>query len=303
MKSRGMTNHPVRRRFDYLTGMILCAVSIIAAGGAPGVCRAADTSDFKYFKLVQMPGIQASQLVYIRLDDEIYKFSEPGYTDVRVFTSKKEEIPRLIEREMTGNAPRKEDYEPVEVNARYDEGARRAVIDIAMNRQPVTAFEPVLDTGEITGDVTVEVRNDTGWKELDTDAGLTFEETRGREYRIVIEDVDPPGVTVRTVRAIGNSYRIVYSAAAGTAFQLFWGAEDVPEPRYDRASIRDALALGKPIKRARVGRGFANPDHGRTAGTESSGFVNSRWFFIILIVLVLFLVLSALAKAVRKQEK
>lgn len=282
--------------------LTVCGWMGLTLFGTP-VCRAVAPSDLKYFKLVQMPGIGESQLVYIRLDDELYKFANTDYADIRVFTSKKVELPRLIEQEMTENGPREETYETGDVEVRYDADARQTIIDVAMNRQPLTRFEVMTGGQPFRGDITVQAKQGDQWKKIRLKSDGSFEETRSMEYRLVLADIDPPGLTIDSVKATGNSYRILYLADAGNAFQLFWGADSISKPGADVSAIRAALNSGQPVKRARVGRGFANPEGGGTDAANPRGFLNSRWFFVILIVLILFIVGSALTKAVRKEGK
>ncbi|HPQ40602.1 MAG TPA: hypothetical protein PLV45_09535, partial [bacterium] len=129
---------------NYRNAIVLAVLLGICLSGTgvfeTGRCRAVSPAELKYFKLVQMPGIKGSELVYVRLDDELYKFSNADYGDIRVFTSKKEEIPRVIEQEMTGEEPRIEQYDPAETTVRYEAGKGQTVIDVSMVRQPLTGF-------------------------------------------------------------------------------------------------------------------------------------------------------------------
>lgn len=73
---------------------------------------------------------------------------------------------------------------------------------------------------------------------------LKFPETRGRNYRLVIENRDSPPLKVTEVTASGPVQEVIFLAAADANYALGYGG-DLPAPSYDTAAIRAALAETK----------------------------------------------------------
>ncbi|MCD4655566.1 hypothetical protein K8T06_16720 [bacterium] len=136
---------------------------------------------------------------------------------------------------------------------------------------------------------------------VEEDLIIEFQESRARKYKLIIDDGDNPPIKVLGVSGQGNVYQLVYLARGGSAYQVFWGADKISKPIHDTAAITALLNDGYAMKRARIGRGFANPDQGVDEKNTGSNFLNSNWFFGLVVVFMILVLGSALMKAVRKQ--
>ncbi|MBN1297348.1 hypothetical protein JXA80_11255 [bacterium] len=310
-----------RRRWNCLRDL-LWGLILITGWTIPDVCIGLSTAGFKYFKLVQMPGVKDQELVFIRLDDEIYRFSALDYSDVRLFDAQKTEIPVVIQQEMesdgsgegTEAVARVVEYPVRSFEIIPDTGRKRTEIEITAGREPLIGFAVQTETGEFRCALAVELERDGVWKpvaqsemyrEVQGDGvaesvSISFPETRGSRYRLVLTATGETLPDVTGVNGVGHSYRLVYLAHYGSSYQLFWGADGI-ESRPTGVDVLEQRLSGNPmVKRARIGRGFENPDRGKIEENQDDGWVNKQVIYILLIVGGILIIGSAMVKAIRK---
>lgn len=286
--------------------LICRAVFLLIAVTGLDVSGAAVSSQLKYFKLVQMPGIQSDQTVYILMDQEIFKYSELDYSDIRIFDAEKTEVPLLIDKP----AENRSEYPVSQMSLSVDSGGASSTIDIMMNREPVSEILFETDSTGFRAKVTVQKTIGTGFETIatgeisdgDPASGtgknliIGIPESRSESYRLIVEGQDRAVPEIQKVRCQGPACRIVFHAKAGASYQLFWGSSEIGAPNYDTTSLLSALAGGSVIKRARIGRGFTNPEQ---AGRESAAQSPAGHAGVIVgVVLVL---LAALIVLVRRR--
>ncbi len=266
----------------------------------PGITARTRSSDLEYFKLVQPPGIRGEHLLYITFDHEIYKFSEPDYSDVRIFDSHGNDIPRIVQEfdYKTGRVP-------AGVNISEDVQGRQTIIDIEMNREPVTSFTfdtpsvdfersvrvmiPGIDEYEVLAASDIYHRsNEDG---LDSLMSVSFDEQRSMIFRITIDNEEQPPLEIGSIQYSCPVHRLIYQGLEGESYQLFWGSSVVGPPSYSVSDIENLVSSGEPMRRARVGRGFANPQYapGQHSDVEQdtgSSLLPAALFLVIILVLV-----------------
>ncbi|MCD4655567.1 hypothetical protein K8T06_16725 [bacterium] len=130
----------------FFLGLFLLTISL----GIIDSCSAVFTSDLKYFKLVQMPGIGDDQLVYIKLDDEIFKFCNQDFSDVRLFDAKKNEISRIIQQKISTEKDIVSHYENIEIENLIQEADNQIefIVKLPENIGPIVGIRfqtPLID--------------------------------------------------------------------------------------------------------------------------------------------------------------
>ncbi len=281
----------------------VCAIGLLLAVSLPaGTVEAVSPAELKYFKLVQMPGMADDQLVYIILDQEIYKYCEPEFSDIRLFDTEKTEIASVIERDGDTFT----EYPVSEMSVSTDDGKNETVIDLSMHREPVTAFQLETEATDFQCTVTVqrlvgssyetigsgEIYHRVAGEADERQLAVTVPESRDEKYRLIVKGSEKSIPTFRQVRCQGPAYRLVFQSRKGTSYQLFWGSSTLDLPEYDVSVLKARLAEGAPMKRARVGRGFTNPEQGdvQTSSAPASGYTG----LVIVIALVMVAVMAIL---------
>jgi hypothetical protein len=131
--------------------------------------------------------------------------------------------------------------------------------------------------------------------------GLTiaFPEHREAEYRIVIHNEDNPPLAITGVKARGNVYRAVFLAAAGEPYRLYYGSEQVEQPKYDAAAVLLPLRQGNDAVAATLGSAVDNTGAGHD-GQTLRRLLNHPLTFGSLAVLLAVLLGWALFHAARR---
>lgn len=316
---KNISNQIVRPR---IAGLLMLAVLVVTMLGSVGA-TATTTPEFKYFKLIQVPGIDQEQLLYVPLDREIFKYCNADMSDIRLFDSKKNEVPGLLEQRFTGSddsstrKPAEKKY-PVKSfeTSRSDDG--KTVIDLVMSREPLVGFEVTSDPITEPHGVTIQAQLDGKWVGVGsgdigtlataetpiTEAFVAIEPTRSLTYRITIDNDDTASISLQQIQGVGLSYQMVFIATPKSAYQLFWGSDTVTEPPVGSDEITRLIDRKSPAKRARSGRGFTNPDFGtETTKPAEESFMNSKAFFAIIVLLIVLVLGSALMRAVKRDQK
>lgn len=274
-----------------------------------GFAGAIAPQDLKYFKLVQPPGVRGEQVLYIGLDREIYKYSEDDFIDVRLFDSRNLDVMRIVKRmDETGS------FVPVaEYQVSEDLSIKATIVDIRMDREPVTAFEIDTEAGDVSRAVVVQKKTGGEFVEIAQSAlqggiqdgesngpmAIPIRETRSMEYRLVIDHGEAGPLRIDGVRYTGPEYRLFFQARESESYQLFWGSPEIEPPEQDVSVLQKVLGSDPPVKQARIGRGFANPVYGSPQGSVNPGERGGSWFLfpvIAVILAVLALVFSKLGK-------
>ncbi|MBN1878781.1 hypothetical protein JW823_01605 [bacterium] len=291
------SDYRVIDRLILMTGLFLLIILTVVN------VQAVTTGDLKYFKLVQMPGLQDDQVLYIVIDREIFKYCEPDYSDIRLFDSEKSEIPLLIEK-VDGDLV---NYPVSEFNLKPGPDGKTITIDITMHREPVVQFVLNSDDSEFNASVTVTVQKGTGTetigtgeiKSIRTPDGIdksmivSIPETRSDNYQLIIDGGHSEPPHIQGIECRGSQYRAVFKARQGVSYQLFWGSSTLGPPGYDLTELSAGTGTDKPMKRARVGRGFSNPEHAdnkpaakQTASGQSGLIIGIGLVLLAMIVIV-----------------
>jgi hypothetical protein len=277
-----------------------------------GLAGAIAPEDLKYFKLVQPPGVQGEQVLFIKLDREIYKYSEDDFSDVRLFDSRNVDVRRIVKRmDETGEFLPVAEHEVME-----DPENRATIISIRMDREPVTAFGIDADAGGVRRAVTVQKKVGDEFVEMAQgalpdvvreggsagDVLIAFPETRSMEYRLVIDNGDGGVPGINGVQYTGPEYRLFFQAREGESYQLFWGSPEIEPPGQDVSALQKSLVSDAPVKQARVGRGFANPSYGSPQGSMSPGGRGGSWFLFPVIAVTLAVLALVFGKLGRRAD-
>jgi len=207
-------------------------------------------------------------------------------------------------------------YKVKSINILDDEVKGQTVIEVQTNREPMTSFILDTETVNFSRNVKIQAFEKEEWRDLaegnifnltyqnsfDGKVEIKFAESRFNKYRIIIDNGDNQPLKILGVTAHGNVYQMVYLAQERTAYQVFWGSEDIAQPKYDTAAITTLINKGVPIKHARMGRGFENPDYGKKDKKKGFDFLNSKAFFGIVVLFMIVILGSALFNAIKKKE-
>ncbi len=289
--------------------VILVLMALVSMSNAFGAIY---PTNLKYFKLVQTPSFQGDQILFIKFDREIYKYAGLGFSDVRLFDARENDISRIIKR-IDENA----DFTPVpKYEISVDKENNLTIISVFTDKEPVTAFRLETSVSSIEKPITVQKTVgeqyvdliQTGIQYLGQDGAefknvlVSVEEMRSPEYRIVIDDGDSEPLNIVGVSYSGPQYRLYFQAQGKESYQLFWGDPQVEPPIQDTSSLQRALDTDLPVKQARVGRGFENPRYGEPRGAGSSGDSRSSWLLFPIIAVVLAVMALAFTKLGKQKE-
>ncbi len=92
-----------------------------------------------------------------------------------------------------------------------------------------------------------------------TELALEFAETRGRQYRLLIDNGDNPPVNITAVTAAGPVYRLRFMGKPGSHYRLFYGHDQLRQPVYDTATVLGALAHNNQPTRLKLAPRQPNP--------------------------------------------
>ena len=129
--------------------VILVLIVLVSMSNAFGAIY---PTNLKYFKLVQTPGFQGDQILFIKFDREIYKYAGLDFSDVRLFDARENDISRIIKRidEIV-------DFTPVpKYEISVDKENNLTVISVFTDKEPVTAFRLETSASLIEKPITVQ---------------------------------------------------------------------------------------------------------------------------------------------------
>ena len=124
------------------------------------------------------------------------------------------------------------------------------------------------------------------------DLAIVFPEHREQEYRIVIHNEDNPPLRITGVKARGNAYRAVFLAAADEPYRVYYGSEQVAQPKYDLEAVLLPLRQGGNAVSAALGSQVANPAAGAEAGDLTARRLLNNPLVLGILVFVLVVVLG-----------
>lgn len=290
----------------------LVLTALIALVSKSSVFATIYPTNLKYFKLVQTPAFEGDQILFIKLDREIYKYSGPDFNDVRVFDAKDKDIERIIRRmdEIGGFVP------VPEYKISLDQENKATIIAIHTDKEPVTAFRldidpPVFEkkvtVQKVMDGETVDIVQKLIQTQVQDDAAaqnmtISFDETRNQEYRIVIDDSDSEPLKIVAVFFSVPEYRLYFQAQGNVSYQLYWGEPKVEPPVQDASFLKQALERDVSVKQARVGRGFANPRYGSPRSDGRSGDSGYSWALFPIIAVILAVSGLAFTKLGKRKE-
>ena len=174
---------------------------------------------------------------------------------------------------------------PAAFRVTEDDRKQETTVAFSTLRQPLAAVTLVTDDSNFSRSVRLEGKQEEApaiWQTLATgrlgrlQAGrisqdtLTLDlpqETRFREYRLVISNLDNPPLAVTGLRLRESLYEAVFFPKAGVSYRLAYGGTDIAAPRYDTASVlagilaetAETWTLGGAEERAGVRAGCACP--------------------------------------------
>ena len=160
---------------------------------------------------------------------------------------------------------------PVEFRTEEDPKEKATLVHLRTRRQPLTEVKLETTSRNFSRTVVVEkpvthgVRTD--WVAVvqsqirlidfrgfhSEDLTIGFPEHREEEYRIVIRNEDNPPLCITGVKARGNVYRAVFLAAADEPYRVYYGSEQVAQPKYDVAAVLLPLRQGSNAVAAMLG--------------------------------------------------
>ena len=133
------------------------------------------------------------------------------------------------------------------------------------------------------------------------DLKIDFPENREAEYRLVIRNEDNPPLRITGVKARGNVYRAVFLAAADEPYRVYYGSEQVAQPKYDVAAVLLPLRQGSNAVAAMLGPQVANPAAGAEPNDLQARRLLNNPLVLGMLVLLLVAVLGwALFRATRR---
>ncbi len=221
---------------------------------------------FRHFRIIIAKPVQsrAGELMLLtqtREDGEALKRSEqialhqrPLHIErIDFWHSKTEDLPETEQRF---------DYPISQFTVTQDTRQKTTLVDIEGNQLPLNGFKLTFDTANFSRQATLRVPSSRGtassmrtiastrlealhFGELSLDnTTVSFPEQRQKNYRIVIEDLDNPPLTIKGITGIGPRYQLVFLSQPEHTYQLKYGAARADAPRYEVAAIEALLRRG-----------------------------------------------------------
>ncbi|MDZ4658487.1 MAG: DUF3999 family protein [Bythopirellula sp.] len=159
-------------------------------------------------------------------------------------------------------ADREVEY-PVKLDkVEQDPKAKQSLVYLTSQREPLTEITIDTPNRNFSRNARIEIPAEQGttktWQTLGTAnlaridfrtlkreaLGLDIPETRGGEYRLVIENRDSPPLEVKGATAEGHVYEVVFLAAKEAKYDLTYGNDSLAAPNYDTATLAASLREG-----------------------------------------------------------
>jgi len=188
--------------------------------------------------------------------------------DRRPFRIERIELWQVQTRELAGKT-RTVEYPITGFETTQDAKSARTIVTIRTGGEPLTGFTLETPGRNFSRHASVEVPEVRGvrtdWRSMasatlsridfrdlqEERLTIRFPETRGMEYRLVIENRDSLPLEVTGIRATGNIHQVVFLADPESAYRLVYGSEMVAAPEYDTTALLAALQQGyQPVTAA-----------------------------------------------------
>ncbi|OPZ66824.1 MAG: hypothetical protein BWY83_02773 [bacterium ADurb.Bin478] len=192
---------------------------------------------------------------------------------------------------------------------------------IKTNRQPLTGLsiltssrnfsracrlqrEQIQDMGQTTwADISTGTFSFISFRDIEQrDLTIRFPETREAAYRLLIAAGDGAPLEISAITGHGPAYQLLFLAAPGQSYSLYFGAEGVRAPVFDAASVLGTLrkSRGGQIVQLSLEAMAPNPNFGGRGGF--AGMLNSPLLLGTGLVLVLAVLVWAIISALRRVE-
>ncbi|MBP6785152.1 MAG: hypothetical protein KA152_15255 [Verrucomicrobiales bacterium] len=137
----------------------------------------------------------------------------------------------------------------------------------------------------------------------DESLSFRFNEVRSDHYRIVIENLDSPPLTIQSVTATGDLYELLFLAGEGDQCSIFVGSpvESMTTPQFDTAAI--IAAKNQKVKRERFTFGPLTGNPGFSAAPPpDQRLFESKGLLWVAIASVVALLIFVLYRALQRVE-
>lgn len=228
---------------------------------------------------------------------------------LRLVTREKQRIDKTVEQT------------PVAVTVAQDARARETEITVTFSGQPLCGLKLVPVSRNFHREARVEVERGQaqrrGWAELRRGTVislalgryekealcLTFPETRGKRYRVVVSNNDAPPIDIRTVIGIGKAYRLLFLASPERQYRLLLGRPDAEAPMYDSGHVLKALLRQDDVSPAVVTLGSIEENPVFAPGFRPLTWLGTQGALVVAIVLAVVALAWAIYQAARNVEK
>lgn len=228
------------------------------------------------------------------------------------------ELWRQTQREV-GLQDKKADYSVVEFRSEQDPKEKATFVYVRTRRQPLIELKIETTSRNFNRSVVVGklvtrgIRSD--WvavaqsqiRLIDSrcfhkeELAIAFPEQREEQYRIVIRNEDNPPLTITGVKGRGNAYRAVFLAAADESYRVYYGSEQVEQPKYDAAAVLLPLRQRSDMLTTAIGAQVPNPTAGlKTTDLTARRLLNNPLVLGVLAVLLVAVLGWALFHAARR---
>lgn len=213
------------------------------------------------------------------------------------------------------------EYKIVKFTASQDTEKKQTIVEVETNREPLTSFTLETPAKNFSRRVILQALQEEGvntyWVEIGAaqvsrlDFGdfkreklnIGFPERREKNYRIVIDNQDNPPLEITGVASGGNVYRMVFlHAQPGVTRRVYYFSPETKAPSYEAAAVLDPLLAQKDPSAAALGPQQPNPDFRPPSGLAFRRILNSRYFLVVAIALMVVVLGWALYRAGRHME-
>lgn len=152
-----------------------------------------------------------------------------------------------------------------------DAAKKQTIVTLDARREPLTSLALVTTdrnfSRRATVEVAVEEKSPETWRTLTSatvsrvdfkhlqrsETRIAVPETRGRRFRIVLDDRDSPPLAVSGIEARGPIYEAVFLASPQNGYRLLFDSPTAATPSYDTAALQEFLRSGIAAKSGTLG--------------------------------------------------